>query len=433
MVSEVILGWKCSSVENQVALEWRRYNENILSVRHRFYMTSYIPSWGVHSCYISRCEKVKQVNLKFLTDSNRGVYPNSYVFSRWEGETTNKPLLEIPSSLLLLPYSYGVLVCTIDLVRNDPPWLENNSNFASKHVFLSIISIDLVDRLWVQSPRSFSLVDAEMIKDLPCMDCSSSNEFLLYKMNFDTLTGCNTIKSGYAGISKTKAWVKGTVFVALHDRDHDHGRETSVPSIIIIDSTAGFVSLFSWTMSHHRAGASIFHYMEYPSLGTTEVLDNKVKHQMDLISVPLIEIFRVFKQPCIDIVSYSSLMNVLCENRMKEFVVCLLDDVTTEIFRANVYTPISIIYAFGNFTMIRYIYDTTDTCKGSTFPVYGEALTLDPGCQHECRTKFKKISTLLPPKFMVLKTFPYDHFTGLSIVRKYSSRATLLAHENTMH
>ncbi|KAI3945964.1 hypothetical protein MKW92_003433, partial [Papaver armeniacum] len=183
-----------------VALEWRRYNENILSVRHRCYRTSYIPSLGLHSCYLSRCEKVKQVNLKFLTDSNRGVYPNSYVCSKREGESTNKPLLETQSSLLLLPYSYGVLMCAIDLVRNDPPWLENNSNFASKHVFLPRISIDLVDRLWVQSPRYFSLVEEEVIKGLPCMDCSSSNEFLLYKMNFDTLTGGNTIESAYAGI-----------------------------------------------------------------------------------------------------------------------------------------------------------------------------------------------------------------------------------------
>ncbi|KAI3901650.1 hypothetical protein MKW92_042482 [Papaver armeniacum] len=292
-ISEVILGWKWSSVESQVDLEWRRYNENILSMRHRCYRTAYVPSLSLHSCCISRCEKVKQVNLKFLTDSNREVYPNSYVCLRLEGETTNKPFLEIPSSLLLLPDSYGVLMCAIDLVRNDPPWLENNSNFASKHVLLPSISIDLVDRLWVQSPRCFSLVDEEVIKGLPCMGCSSSNEFLLYKMNFDTLAGGNTTISGYPGISTIKTWVKNILFVALHDRDKGHGRETSVPSIIIIASTAGFVSLFSWSMSHHRAGTSVFHYMEYFSLGTTEVLDNKVKHRMDLIKVPLMEMCEI--------------------------------------------------------------------------------------------------------------------------------------------
>ncbi|XP_026408158.1 sacsin-like isoform X2 [Papaver somniferum] len=103
----------------------------------------------------------------------------------------DKPLLETSSSPLLLPDSFGVLMSAMDLVYNDAPWMENNSNLASKHFLHPSISNDLASRLGVQSLRCLSLVDEEMIKDLPCMDYPrisgllslyGNNDFLLFDL-----------------------------------------------------------------------------------------------------------------------------------------------------------------------------------------------------------------------------------------------------------
>ncbi|KAI3921040.1 hypothetical protein MKX01_036019 [Papaver californicum] len=103
----------------------------------------------------------------------------------------DKPLLETSSSPLLLPDSFGVLMSAMDLVYNDAPWMENNSNLASKQFLHPSISNDLASRLGVQSLRCLSLVDEEMIKDLPCMDYPrisgllslyGNNDFLLFDL-----------------------------------------------------------------------------------------------------------------------------------------------------------------------------------------------------------------------------------------------------------
>ena len=73
-----------------------------------------------------------------------------------------------------------------DLVYNDAPWMENHT-LAGKRFAHPSISIDLANRLGVQSLRCLSLVDEEMTKDLPCMDYSRINELLVLYGNNDFL------------------------------------------------------------------------------------------------------------------------------------------------------------------------------------------------------------------------------------------------------
>ncbi|KAF7808226.1 sacsin isoform X2 [Senna tora] len=88
-----------------------------------------------------------------------------------------KPLFEPSDSPLLIPDARGVLMPAGDLVYNDAPWLENNS-FVGKHFIHPCVSHDLANRLGVQSIRCLSLVNEDMIKDMPCMDYDKVNELL---------------------------------------------------------------------------------------------------------------------------------------------------------------------------------------------------------------------------------------------------------------
>ncbi|XP_077231071.1 zinc finger, C3HC4 type (RING finger) family protein [Tasmannia lanceolata] len=78
---------------------------------------------------------------------------------------------------LLIPDSNGVLMCAMDLVYNDAPWMEKN-NLGAKHFVHPSIHNDLANRLGVQSVRCLSLVDEELMKDLPCMDYTKIRELL---------------------------------------------------------------------------------------------------------------------------------------------------------------------------------------------------------------------------------------------------------------
>ncbi|KAJ1427629.1 Sacsin [Sesbania bispinosa] len=80
-----------------------------------------------------------------------------------------KPLSEPFDSPLLIPDAFGVLMHAGDLVYNDAPWLDNSS-LSGRHFVHPSISIDLAERLGVQSVRCLSLVSEDMTKDLPCMD-----------------------------------------------------------------------------------------------------------------------------------------------------------------------------------------------------------------------------------------------------------------------
>lgn len=91
---------------------------------------------------------------------------------------------------LLVPDSFGILVCARNLLVNDAPWMETTSLVEKRFVHPSI-SNDLASKLGIQSVRSVSLVDEEMTKDLPCMDYSKieellaifgSSEFLLFDL-----------------------------------------------------------------------------------------------------------------------------------------------------------------------------------------------------------------------------------------------------------
>ena len=98
----------------------------------------------------------------------------------------DKPLFEASETPVLIPDSSGVLMLARDLVYNDAPWMENHT-LAGKRFAHPSISIDLANRLGVQSLRCLSLVDEEMTKDLPCMDYSRINELLVLYGNNDFL------------------------------------------------------------------------------------------------------------------------------------------------------------------------------------------------------------------------------------------------------
>ncbi|XP_008803352.1 sacsin [Phoenix dactylifera] len=93
---------------------------------------------------------------------------------------------DVSLNSLLIPDSSGVLMHASNLVYNDAPWMTNN-NPTTKHFVHSSISDDLANRLGVQSLRSLSLVDDEMMKDLPCMDYARICELLAFYRDSDFL------------------------------------------------------------------------------------------------------------------------------------------------------------------------------------------------------------------------------------------------------
>ncbi|GAV61002.1 LOW QUALITY PROTEIN: zf-C3HC4_3 domain-containing protein, partial [Cephalotus follicularis] len=99
---------------------------------------------------------------------------------------SDKPFFEASNTQLLIPDSSGFLICAGNLVYNDAPWIESNA-LAGKHFVHPSISNDLAERLGVKSLRCLSLVDDDMIKDLPCMDFARLNELLAHYGNNDFL------------------------------------------------------------------------------------------------------------------------------------------------------------------------------------------------------------------------------------------------------
>lgn len=103
---------------------------------------------------------------------------------------SDRLMFESSNNQLLIPDSSGVLMSAGDLVYNDAPWMENNTLVGKRFVHASI-SLDLANRLGIQSLRCLSLVSEEMTKDLACMDYAKicellelygSNDFLLFDL-----------------------------------------------------------------------------------------------------------------------------------------------------------------------------------------------------------------------------------------------------------
>lgn len=86
-------------------------------------------------------------------------------------------LFEASTAPLFIPDIFGVLRNVEDLVYNDAPWMDNDTR-AGKYFIHPSISNDLANRLGVQSVRCLSLVEEEMIEDLPCMDYARIIELL---------------------------------------------------------------------------------------------------------------------------------------------------------------------------------------------------------------------------------------------------------------
>ncbi|KAH7692178.1 sacsin protein [Dioscorea alata] len=91
---------------------------------------------------------------------------------------------------ILIPDISGVLRCTLDLVYNDAPWMDNGKP-ADKYFVHPCISDDLAKKLGVQSLCFLSLVDEKLTRDLPCMDYAricelltmyGDNDFLLFDL-----------------------------------------------------------------------------------------------------------------------------------------------------------------------------------------------------------------------------------------------------------
>nr|CAD1821120.1 unnamed protein product [Ananas comosus var. bracteatus] len=78
---------------------------------------------------------------------------------------------------LLIPDSLGVLMPALNLVYNDAPWMKDSSP-GSKHFVHSSISDDLAKRLRVQSLGGLTLVEDELMRDLPCMNYPKICELL---------------------------------------------------------------------------------------------------------------------------------------------------------------------------------------------------------------------------------------------------------------
>ncbi|KAL6844366.1 hypothetical protein ACP4OV_026039 [Aristida adscensionis] len=77
---------------------------------------------------------------------------------------------------LVIPDSLGVLASARNLVYNDAPWM--NADSTSKNFVHHSIGNDLANRLGVRSLRGSSLLDDELMRDLPCMDYAKISELL---------------------------------------------------------------------------------------------------------------------------------------------------------------------------------------------------------------------------------------------------------------
>jgi sacsin len=96
---------------------------------------------------------------------------------------SDRVMFESSTNPLLVPDSSGILMFAGNLIFNDAPWMDNNALSGKRFVHGSI-SLDLANRLGIQSIRCLSLVSEEMTKDLPCMDYAKIRELL-------ELYGCN--------------------------------------------------------------------------------------------------------------------------------------------------------------------------------------------------------------------------------------------------
>ncbi|KAL6651611.1 hypothetical protein ACP70R_010536 [Stipagrostis hirtigluma subsp. patula] len=77
---------------------------------------------------------------------------------------------------LVIPDSFGVLAPARNLVYNDAPWM--NADHTSKNFVHLSIGNDLANRLGVRSLRGSSLLDDELMRDLPCMEYAKISELL---------------------------------------------------------------------------------------------------------------------------------------------------------------------------------------------------------------------------------------------------------------
>ena len=77
---------------------------------------------------------------------------------------------------LVIPDSFGVLTPSRNLVYNDAPWMDTDTS--SKHFVHHSIGNDLANRLGVRSLRGSSLLDDELMRDLPCMEYGKISELL---------------------------------------------------------------------------------------------------------------------------------------------------------------------------------------------------------------------------------------------------------------
>lgn len=77
---------------------------------------------------------------------------------------------------LVIPDSFGVLTPSRNLVYNDAPWM--NADPTSKNFVHRSIGNDLANRLGVRSLRGSSLLDDELMRDLPCMEYAKISELL---------------------------------------------------------------------------------------------------------------------------------------------------------------------------------------------------------------------------------------------------------------
>ncbi|XP_066349988.1 uncharacterized protein [Miscanthus floridulus] len=79
-------------------------------------------------------------------------------------------------SSLVIPDSFGVLTPARNLVYNDAPWM--NANPTSKNFIHLSIGNELANRLGVRSLRGSSLLDDELMRNLPCMEYAKISELL---------------------------------------------------------------------------------------------------------------------------------------------------------------------------------------------------------------------------------------------------------------
>lgn len=77
---------------------------------------------------------------------------------------------------LVIPDSFGVLTPSRNLVYNDAPWMSTDPT--AKNFVHPSIGNDLANRLGVRSLRGSSLLDDELMRDLPCMEYAKISELL---------------------------------------------------------------------------------------------------------------------------------------------------------------------------------------------------------------------------------------------------------------